>query len=83
MEYYNNSKSGVLAYHYGTDYIVIQFRSGGVYTYTYSSCGADSVETMKLLALQDVGLNTFINIYRPDYASKSASQSRNNFPYVT
>ncbi len=39
--------------------ITVQFKSGTytVYTYTYGSAGADSVETMKSLARQGHGLN--------------------------
>lgn len=56
----------------GEKYITVQFRSGGctVYTYTYESAGADAVETMKSLARQGHGLNSYISKNQPDYSKK-------------
>jgi hypothetical protein len=53
--------SGVKAYEYGSDYIVVQFKSGSSYRYTYRSAGSQNVEYMKKLADSGDGLNAFIN----------------------
>ena len=54
-----NGNSGIVAYDTKEESITVQFKSGTytVYTYTYGSAGADSVETMKSLARQGHGLN--------------------------
>lgn len=77
---YENPRSGVRGYDYGDYYITVAFKKGGVYTYTYGSCSAEDVENMKFLAWQGAGLNTYININKPGYASKSG-YSRVSFPY--
>jgi hypothetical protein len=63
MEQYQNTKgrSGVIAYEIGPDYIRIQFQDNEIYLYTYESTGSEDIETMKTLAQQGSGLNTFIN----------------------
>lgn len=63
MEYYRDidGDSGVEGYEIGTDYILVQFTTGAVYLYTYSSAGADNIEIMKQLARGGNGLNSFIN----------------------
>lgn len=54
--------SGVLAYEFGTDYIDVQFKGiSRVYRYSYQSAGREYVETMKVLAQNGNGLNSFIN----------------------
>ena len=58
-----NGDSGVLGYEIGDDYIMVQFKTGAIYTYTYLSAGAEKVETMKVLAKSGNGLNSFINRY--------------------
>jgi hypothetical protein len=63
--------SGVYAYEIGPDYISVQFKDGGIYTYTYQSAGITNVEHMKQLARSGDGLNAFINkTVRKQYASK-------------
>ena len=63
MEQYKdiNGNSGVLYYEIGYDYIIVQFKTGASYTYTYSSAGQENVEIMKRLAKTGDGLNSFIN----------------------
>lgn len=57
-----NGNSNVLCYDIGTNYIDVQFRgTPKVYRYSYSSAGANNVETMKSLARQGHGLNSYIN----------------------
>ena len=57
-----NGNSNVLCYDIGTNYIDVQFRgTPKEYRYSYSSAGANNVETMKSLARQGHGLNSYIN----------------------
>lgn len=58
-----NGDSGVLSYEIGNDFIIVKFKTGAVYTYTYASAGKEKVETMKMLAKSGDGLNSFINRY--------------------
>lgn len=54
--------SGVLAYEFGVDYIDIQFKgTSRIYRYSYQSAGRENIETMKVLAKNGDGLNSFIN----------------------
>ncbi|GAA4453558.1 hypothetical protein GCM10023092_14090 [Rurimicrobium arvi] len=74
--YYNVSpvtgkSSGVRGYDYGYDYMTIYFTSGRIYTYTYASCGETHIETMKILADRQSGLNTYVTKHKPTFASKS------------
>ena len=63
MERYANRSgdSGVSGYEIGSNYIWVEFTTGSVYEYTYSSAGSANVETMKGLATNGSGLNSFIN----------------------
>jgi hypothetical protein len=63
MERYRNlsGSSAVAGYEIGSDYIIIQFNGGSIYTYDYGSAGRLNVETMKTLAARGSGLNSFIN----------------------
>ncbi|MGB4758704.1 MAG: hypothetical protein WBP26_01480 [Candidatus Saccharimonadales bacterium] len=65
--------SGVAAYENGSDYIKVQFKEGRwtLYTYTYQSAGSAAIETMKALAQQGQGLNSYISTHKPPYSSKS------------
>ena len=67
-----NGNSGVVAYNTKEESITVQFKSGKytVYTYTYESAGADAVETMKSLAQQGHGLNSYISKNQPSYSEK-------------
>ena len=56
--------SGVEAYEIGYDYITVYFaKAARGYTYSYRSAGHANVETMKQLARNGHGLNSFINRY--------------------
>ena len=58
---YNNGLSGVRAYEYGEDWIIIEFKTTRKhYKYTYPSAGAHNVEKMKQLADAHSGLNRYI-----------------------
>jgi hypothetical protein len=63
MEYYYNlaGGSGIYAYEIGDDNIKVQFSSGSIYIYTYSSAGRENIEHMKKLAANGKGLNRFIS----------------------
>jgi hypothetical protein len=63
--------SGVEGYQLGEDYIMVWFKSGKVYKYTYKSAGIKMIETMRELALANKGLSTFISRKNPPYESKS------------
>ena len=65
--------SGIHAYEIGPDWIEVEFSRGTTrfYRYTYASAGSGHVETMKRLAAQGDGLNTFSRGYVKDaYTSK-------------
>lgn len=63
MERYRSTHddSGVAEFEIGPDWIVVRFKDGGTYKYTYKSAGSSNIEKMKTLARQGFGLNTFIN----------------------
>jgi len=66
-----NGNSGVTAYEYGDNWIVVEFRGSSQYLYTYQSTGRNDIEQMKRLAREGKGLNTYINKYvRKRYAQK-------------
>jgi hypothetical protein len=66
-----NGDSGVVAYDYGDDWIIVEFGKGGKYKYDYNKPGAHDVEEMKRLADTGDGLNAYINInVRSNYAAK-------------
>lgn len=62
MERYanRNGDSGVVAYQIGPDFVQVQFNTGAVYEYTYSSAGSSNIEMMKDLANAGRGLCSFI-----------------------
>ncbi|MNE51998.1 hypothetical protein D3C80_1466520 [compost metagenome] len=64
--YTNHHNSGILSYSIGTDYIVVKFNTGGIYTYSYKSAGISHVERMKDLAQKGRGLNTYISRFVKD-----------------
>lgn len=73
MNIYANKSgsSGVSRYEISNDYIWIEFTSGSIYEYTYSSAGAGNIENMKSLALSGSGLNSYIMKYlRKSYSRK-------------
>ncbi len=66
MEVYKNrsGRSSVYAFVIGEDFISVQFKTNGkVYTYSYARAGKQNVETMKNLARNGLGLNTYIKTY--------------------
>lgn len=63
--------SNVARYELGGDYIIVEFRDGSAYKYTYASAGATNIERMKSLAQNGKGLNSFINRHvRKSYSRK-------------
>lgn len=56
-----NGNSNIEAYEIGETYIAVKFyRTSKVYVYSYTSAGEENIETMKELARQGNGLNSFI-----------------------
>lgn len=73
--YQNNSgQSGIIGYQIYEDSITVEFKESNknghrFYSYTYSSAGKTNIEEMKKLAVQGLGLNSYINLHvRKDYA---------------
>lgn len=58
-----NGNSGVSRFESGENYIIVEFTTGAIYTYTYLSAGKERIEMMKSLALSGKGLNSYINKY--------------------
>lgn len=66
-----STNSGVTAYEIRNDSIVVEFKSGDKYLYTYHVPGKDAVEAMKVLATKGIGLSTYISkAIRGRYAEK-------------
>ena len=73
MEIYKNlsGDSGVHAFQIGADFIIVGFKKGGTYRYSYRSAGRRNIEQMKTLARRGQGLGTFINRYvKKEYERK-------------
>jgi hypothetical protein len=75
METYRNlgGDSNVIGYEIGSDFIIVVFKSGRErnYQYTYQKPGKEHVESMKNLAKQGHGLNSYISrIIKSNYYSK-------------
>lgn len=63
--------SGVNSYEIADDSITVAFKDGSQYLYDNESAGVNNIETMKSLAQQGDGLNSFINTHvRNQYARK-------------
>ena len=63
--------TGVTAYQTGSSYILVKFKDGQVYKYTYKQPGRTHVNAMKVLAATGKGLTTYINQYvRENYELK-------------
>lgn len=62
MQAYKNlgGNSNIKAFYIGEDNIDVQFNGGDIYRYSYQSAGREKVEQMKKLAVQGVGLNSYI-----------------------
>ncbi|PLY09981.1 MAG: hypothetical protein C0626_07265 [Arcobacter sp.] len=66
-----NGDSGVLRYKINNDKIIVEFKGGSQYLYTYASAGQTHIEKMKVLAQNGDGLNSYINKYvKKQYESK-------------
>jgi hypothetical protein len=63
MERYKNmsGKSGVRAYQIREQSVAIEFEGNGKYLYTYDRPGREHVEEMKKLAVEGLGLSTYIS----------------------
>ncbi|OEU68772.1 MAG: hypothetical protein BA863_06520 [Desulfovibrio sp. S3730MH75] len=69
VRYSNHGEnSGVESYEISNDYITVKFiKTTRTYTYSYDSAGKDNVESLKSLAKNGKGLNSFINIHKVPY----------------
>lgn len=56
-----NGDSGVLGFEISNDRIIVEFKGGSQYLYTYASAGQTHIEKMKVLAQNGDGLNSYIN----------------------
>lgn len=73
MERYQNlgGTSSVAEFEMDADAITVRFTDGAVYEYTAASVGRKNLEIMKGLAVEGIGLNSFIMTeVRTDYAAK-------------
>ncbi|HEX8516640.1 MAG TPA: hypothetical protein VF868_10605 [Bacteroidia bacterium] len=61
--------SGVIAYETGEDFIIVQFKSGDIYTYSDRRAGKKHVDAMKSRATARRGLSTYISQNKPRYDS--------------
>ena len=63
MEYYKDlsTTSGIRAFEYTQNGILIEFKHGGIYEYTNYSAGINNISRMKILARKGSELNRFIN----------------------
>jgi hypothetical protein len=64
----SGKNSGIEAFQIGEDYIRVKFKQAPTsYKYSYRSAGKMAVEQMKILAMEQEGLSTFISRYNPPY----------------
>jgi hypothetical protein len=60
----------IRGYDYRPDNIIIHFRNGSVFKYSFASCGECHIANMKSLALAQRGLNTYITENMPRHEWK-------------
>lgn len=62
MEYYANLRgnSPIVGYEIYPTSIIVYFKRGKPYSYSYNKAGQNNVETMKLLAKKGSGLSAYI-----------------------
>jgi hypothetical protein len=66
-----NGDSGISKYEIDNDKIIVEFKGGSQYLYTYASAGQTHIEKMKVFAQSGDGLNSYINKNaRTKYAKK-------------
>ncbi len=63
MTQYQNmaGNSGVTGYEIRARSILVEFKEGHLYEYSYASAGRENVERMKALAISGRGLSTYIS----------------------
>ncbi len=64
-------KSEVTAFQLGPDFIIVQFKGMVKHKYTEDSAGDTHVDNMKLLAVHQKGLGTYINLHHPIFECKA------------
>lgn len=60
---HRHADTGVVAYHYGDDWIELRFKGGERYRYTAESVGRKHLVAMKRLADSGEGLTTYVNTH--------------------
>lgn len=62
MDFYKNlnGTSVISRYQIASTSVLVEFKGGKVYEYSYESAGSANIEKMKILALAGSGLNSFI-----------------------
>ena len=62
MQLYKNleSKSSVLQYKIGSEFVIVQFKNRSTIEFTYDKAGKERVETIKQLASKGTGLQRFV-----------------------
>jgi len=63
----SRKKSGVNGFYIERNFIIVRFINGSMYTYSYNSAGQHVVEEMKILALDSMGLSTYIAQNKPGF----------------
>jgi len=62
QRYANKSgRSGIESYEIGRDFIIIEYKDGDRYLYNYEEPAKSDVQIMKELALEGIGLATYIS----------------------
>lgn len=72
MKNYNGSENaGVSDFEFTENGIILKFKDGRIYLYSYKRPGREHVEKMKTLALNGSGLTTYVNQHiRNNYDNK-------------
>ena len=58
-----SGRSGIEAFEVGKNYIIVEYKDGDRYLYSYEEPGKTDVEAMKELAREGIGLATYISQY--------------------
>lgn len=66
QSYPGSDKVGVDGYEFNDDGIILRFKDGRTYLYSYTKPGKVHVDNMKNLALSGSGLTSYVNKYVRD-----------------
>lgn len=62
-----SKRTSIVHYSLFYDRIILEFKGGELYTYSYESTGVAVVEAMRSLAKSGQGLNRYLNETKPDF----------------